>query len=527
MFNYCLGVFLQNHQNCTMQHIDIETEIEEKKELYGYQQGDIDAIFKRLDNAKSNYHLLYQLPTGGGKTVIFSEIVRRYLSQHNKKVVVLTHRIELCKQTSKMLKGFDVKNKIINSKVKELPDQNDYSCFVAMVETLKNRINDEKLHLDNIGLVIIDEAHYNSFRKLLSSFKNAFILGVTATPLSSNVKLPMYQNYNELIVGDTITSLVKNGFLAEATTYSYDVGLSSLKVGINGDYTVKSSDDLYSNMVMQEKLLHAYTEKSLGKKTLIFNNGINTSLYVYDMFKAAGFEIRHLDNTTSTEDRKQILHWFKKTPNAILTSVGILTTGFDEPTVESIILNRATKSLTLYFQMIGRGSRRLPNKDKFTVIDLGNNAARFGLWSDPVNWQHIFESPEYYLENLRDDAEIETHFKYVMSDELRKKFSKTEIITFNIDEEHKLAIAQNLRSKVVIEKSLEQHATMCVINSEDLYSAKLLARELTDDIEYRMKRYANCLSHCSKNYRDWLIEDYKLKLNLLISKKFREIAFED
>jgi hypothetical protein len=61
--------------------------------------------------------------------------------------------------------------------------------------------------------------------------------------------------------------------LARATTYSYDVGLTSLKVGINGDYTVKSSDDLYTNMHMQEKLLHAYTEKSLGKKTLIFNNG--------------------------------------------------------------------------------------------------------------------------------------------------------------------------------------------------------------------------------------------------------------
>lgn len=73
-----------------------------------------------LAAAYAKHHLLYQLPTGGGKTVIFSEIVRRYLSQHNKKVVVLTHRIELCKQTSKMLKGFDVKNKIINSKVKEL-----------------------------------------------------------------------------------------------------------------------------------------------------------------------------------------------------------------------------------------------------------------------------------------------------------------------------------------------------------------------------------------------------------------------
>ncbi|KOP36948.1 ATP-dependent helicase [Flavobacterium sp. WLB] len=500
----------------------LEIEREEKKELYAYQKGDIDAIFDRLDNAPPKHHLLYQLPTGGGKTVIFSEIVRRYLSNNDKKVVVLTHRIELCKQTSKMLKGFGVSNKIINSKVKELPDQNDYSCFVAMVETLKNRINDEKLHLDNIGLVIIDEAHYNSFRKLLNSFKNAFILGVTATPLSSNIKLPMHQSYDELIVGDTIGSLIDKGFLARATTYSYDVGLTSLKVGINGDYTVKSSDDLYTNSLMQEKLLHAYTERSLGKKTLIFNNGIHTSLYVYDTFREAGYDIRHLDNTSSSEERKDILAWFKKTPDAILTSVGILTTGFDEPTVETIILNRATKSLTLYFQMIGRGSRKLPGKDEFTVIDLGNNAARFGLWSEPVNWQHIFKSPEFYLENLRDDTEIEMFFKYSMPPELRAKFSKTADVTFDVEEEHKLAIKQNLRSKIVLDKSLEQHAAMCVDNTETLQEAKALSRELEDDIECRIKRYAKCLSQCSKNYREWLLDDYKQRLTLLVGKKYRE-----
>ncbi|PZO26000.1 MAG: DEAD/DEAH box helicase, partial [Flavobacteriaceae bacterium] len=229
-----------------MSQKNLELEIEEKKELYAYQQGDIDAIFERINNAPHNHHLLYQLPTGGGKTVVFSEIVRRYLSYNDKKVLVLTHRIELCKQTSKMLKGFNVKNKIINSKIKELPDQDEYSCFVAMVETLKNRLNDEKLKIGNIGLVIIDEAHYNSFRKLLSSFKNSFILGVTATPLSSNIKLPMNENYDELIIGDPISRLIENGYLAKAVTYSYDVGLTSLKVGINGDYTVKSSDDLYT-----------------------------------------------------------------------------------------------------------------------------------------------------------------------------------------------------------------------------------------------------------------------------------------
>ncbi len=514
-------IFAKTQQK-TMFENTIEIEKEDKKELYAYQQGDIDAIFERIDNGPKQHHLLYQLPTGGGKTVIFSEIVRRYLSKHDLKVVVLTHRIELCKQTSKMLKGFGVKNKIINSKVKELPDQNDFSCFVAMVETLKNRIYDEKLHLDNVGLVIIDEAHYNSFRKLLSSFTNAFILGVTATPLSSNIKLPMHESYDELIVGDTISSLINNGFLAKATTYSYDVGLTSLKVGINGDYTVKSSDDLYTNMHMQEKLLHAYTEKSLGKKTLIFNNGINTSLYVYETFREAGYPIRHLDNTSNTEERKDILHWFKHTPDAILTSVGILTTGFDEPTVETIILNRATKSLTLYYQMIGRGSRKLPNKDEFTVIDLGNNAARFGLWSEPVNWQHIFKSPEFYLENLRDDTEIELYFKYSMPPELRAKFSKTEDVTFDVDEEHKLAIKQNLRSKVVLEKSLDQHSTMCVYNTETLQEAKALAKELDDDIDCRIKRYSKCLSQCSKNYREWLVDDYKLKLTLLLGKKYRE-----
>ena len=135
-----------------------------------------------------------------------------------------------------------------------------------MVETLNNRLNDEKVELDNLGMVIIDEAHYNSFRKLFKFFNKCFILGVTATPLSSNIKLPMKDNYRELIVGDSINSLIDKGFLAKANTYSFDVGLSTLKVGINGDYTVKSSEELYSNFSMQEKLLDAYMEKSLGKK---------------------------------------------------------------------------------------------------------------------------------------------------------------------------------------------------------------------------------------------------------------------
>ncbi len=191
----------------------------------------------------------------------FSEIAKRYIQETGKKALVLTHRIELCKQTSNMLCEFGVNNKIINSKVKELPDQADFTCFVAMVETLNNRLNDG-LDISDVGLVIIDEAHYNSFRKLFKHFEKCIILGVTATPLSSNIKLPMYENYDELIVGNSINSLIESGFLSKATTYSFDVSLRSLRIGINGDYTVRSSELLYGNYSMLRKACYMLMSKN-------------------------------------------------------------------------------------------------------------------------------------------------------------------------------------------------------------------------------------------------------------------------
>lgn len=491
-----------------------------EKTLYDYQREDLNTIFKYLGEMPQGSNLLYQLPTGGGKTVVFSEIAKRYINQSQKKVVVLTHRIELSLQTSKMLTGFGVKNKIINSEVKEFSDQDEYMCFVAMVETLNNRLQEEKVEIKNIGLVIIDEAHYNSFRKLFKYFEQSTILGVTATPLSSNIKLPMKDHYQKLIVGESITSLIQKKFLAKANMYNYDVGLQSLKLGISGDYTVKSSDELYGNQSMLGKLLTAYQEIALGTKTLIFNNGINTSRYVHETFKKAGYNVRHLDNKNSASERREILDWFSNTPDAILTSVSILTTGFDEPTVDTIILNRATRSLTLYFQMIGRGSRVLPNKNEFTVVDLGNNIARFGPWDAPIDWQEIFHFPDFYLENIKNDEEIEREFVYEMPLELREKFSKSDAIEFDIKEEYKKVFAQGLKSKTVLERSIEQHAQICVENAEDVFDARILAKALKEEIAYRVRQYSYCIMNNTKNYKEWLEEDYERKLRSSISRRF-------
>ncbi len=488
------------------------------KTLYDYQQRALQAILDKIEELPDYYNMVYQLPTGGGKTVIFSEIARRYIQKYNKKVLILTHRVELYKQTSKMLTEFNVKNKVINSEVKELPDQDKYMCFVAMVETLNNRLKEEKIELKDIGLVIIDEAHYNSFRKLFKYFEKCFILGVTATPLSSNIETPMKDIYHELLVGESISSLIKNGFLAEAIPYTFNVGLTSLKVGMNGDYTVKSSEELYINQLMQSKLLAAYEQVAKGTKTLIFNNGIRTSWYVYDTFKEAGYNVKNLDSTVGKQERKEILEWFKNTPDAVLTSVGILTTGFDEPSIETIIMNRATKSLALYFQMIGRGSRVLGNKKSFNLIDLGNNIARFGPWTADVDWRQIFRAPNYFLENIANDEDLERNFVYQMPEDIRKQFAKSKEVSFDIKAEYDRVLKLGLKSKTALDNSLEQHVKICVENSEDVFDAWTLMKLLDDDIKHRVKQYSFCIIKNTRNYVKWLEDDYKRQLRTKISQ---------
>jgi superfamily II DNA or RNA helicase len=491
------------------------TKPKSSRKLYHYQESDIATLFEKLQQNGKNLRVLYQLATGGGKTVIFSAIAERFIATYQKKVIVLTHRRELCNQTSATLKAAGIANKLINSATKKISRKDGYPCYVAMVETLKNRINDGLVDLNNIGLVIVDEAHHNSFHKLLSKFKNAAIIGVTATPFSSNINLPMHKSYDELVVGTTIGSLIDQGYLAKPATWRYDIELNTLKTGIHGDFTVSSSDELYSSPAMLELLVHAYREHSNGKKTLIFNNGIFTSRRVCETFSALGYPIRHLDNKTSTAERSEILAWFKKTKSAILTSVSILTTGFDEPSIQTVILNRATTSITLYHQMIGRGSRRLPNKKTFTIIDLGNNTDRFGQWNADIDWQHVFQNPEIYYQSLSHKTSYESH---LLPSDMRNKFPNSMELSFDVQGAHEAALARGDKAKVVIRDSIRQHALMCADNANSIPEALALVDELSKEIDWRIKQYAKCLGKVTKNYTEWLRQDYDSRLNKLIQK---------
>lgn len=502
----------------------IDESLFKKKELYPFQARVVNQIIEEILSNGQNFNLLFQLPTGGGKTVIFSNIAKQYLEKTGKKVLILTHRIELCVQTSRQLSALNVANKVVNSVVKLLEDQDQYQSFTAMVETLNNRLQENSSFLNNIGLVIVDEAHNNSFRKIFQYFKEVNILGVTATPLSSNKSLPLKDNYDRLIVGESIKSLIEGGYLSNADTYTYDVNLHGLKIGVNGDFTVSSSDKLYSNYFMQEKLLFAYEEIAVGRKTLIFNSGIESSRSVYELFRKHKYPIRHLDSTFSETDRKDILEWFKHTPGAVLTSVGILTTGFDEPTVETIILNRATRSLTLYHQMIGRGSRRLSNKDLFQVIDLGNNVRRFGYWQDYIDWYDAFNYPDRFLESrLSEEDDVMFEAEYELPRGLKEKLKNPDKLeSFSMRDVYNDVVASGRKGKDAVDVSLNNHFEVIAENSGDMYDGLLLQEELQDDIERRLKHYTKCITKTTDAYLEWLKETYNRQLSQKIRAELNE-----
>ena len=246
-----------------------------------------------------------------------------------------------------------------------------------------------------------------------------------------------------------------------------------------------------------------------------------------ETFKKRGYKIRHLDSTFSDKDRKDVLSWFKTTKDAILTSVGILTTGFDEPTVETIILNRATRSLTLYHQMIGRGSRRLPNKANFKLIDLGNNVRRFGLWQDYINWQDAFRFPDRFLESrLSEDDDLEFEVEFEFPRHMEQLVDTQFLEEFSIRDVYYECIDKGEKGKLAVDLSLSNHCEGIVRKTRDLDDAIQIVDALQDHIEHRLKLYTKCIAKSTPNYFKYLMETYNRQLRQEIRMKFDEIEAE-
>jgi superfamily II DNA or RNA helicase len=193
-----------------------------------------------------------------------------------------------------------------------------------------------------------------------------------------------------LITGVDVEFLVDQGYLVKDKYFVVPKDLSRLKTDASGEFTNKSINEVFETKISAEAVLSNYKLYSKGKKTLIFNNSIKTNNILFDYFSEAGVNVKKFDS--NSKGREEVVDWFRSTSDAVLLNVGVFTTGFDVTDVETIILNRATNSLSLYLQMVGRGGRITDKifKDHFNIIDLGGNVTRFGKWSSARNWNELY-----------------------------------------------------------------------------------------------------------------------------------------
>jgi superfamily II DNA or RNA helicase len=352
-------------------------------ELRKYQEKSISELRKNILNGYKK--LILCAPTGAGKTIMFTYMVSRAVEK-SKKCLIVTDRTELLTQAGGSLENFGLKPIEIkpNKRISSL----NGILYVGMAQTLKRRVKD-KMYIDflnSLDLIIFDEAHKQEFNDLMPYInKNATVIGATATPHREGNQISLHEFYKNIIEVTTISELIKDGFLAKPHTYGVKVDLSNVRTKA-GEYDQDQVAKIYDEVKMYHGVYENYIKLTPNKKGIIFASNIASSVQLVNDFKNKGLPIEHIDGNTPQGERKRILKWFKNTPNALISNVGILNAGFDEPNIEVVILYRATKSISLFLQMCGRGSRVTETKKDFTILDFGNNVQRHGFWEQERNW---------------------------------------------------------------------------------------------------------------------------------------------
>lgn len=383
-----------------------------------YQQTSFDAILAKIDPNEVN-KVCAVLPTGGGKSILIAMLAQYFKGR----TLILTHRIEILQQNSEWLPN----SSILAAGENTL--RYDSDVVVAMVQTAYARIEKYGIeYLGNFDNIILDEVQVLIFQKVFDKYEFKNLIGFTATPVLSK-KLYTEIDGVEYVEDFTLSEIFDHIALGVDTQYLIDEGylvqdhniilempnfekLKTSKSAPDG-YTSKSLNEVYGNSASLDILKQAYYKHCQGKKTLIFNATTKINEYVYNEFKKEGLNVKMFDTVNNTDEnpvtgkpykRDEIIDWFENERDAILINTNVFTTGFNVTDVECVIVNRATKSLSLWIQMVGRGSRITDKiyKDFFTVIDLGQNIYEHGIWSERRNWEDYFWKKEPRLRKKMD-----------------------------------------------------------------------------------------------------------------------------
>lgn len=349
-------------------------------ELREYQRELIAQIYEAW---KTDKRLLVQLPTGAGKTVIFSEVVSNFASR-GETCLVLVHREELLTQAVaklwKVTGGAGIG--VIKNGYKP-----DYSLpiQVASVQSLKNRLS----LLESPDLIIIDEAHHvraKTYESILEAYGNAYQLGVTATPIRLDGK-GFEDSFDRLLCGATTKELIELGYLSPYKFYACPNPMVTKGVGkTGGDYNLTELARANDIEVMVGDFTDQYRQFASGKRCLVFAINVEHSIAIAQAYNKAGIKAAHLDGKSSRDDRAQILKAFERGEIKVLTNCALFDEGLDIPALEAVQIARPTASLSRWLQMCGRVLRPFEGKENAIIIDHTWTFNNLKLPTTPRNW---------------------------------------------------------------------------------------------------------------------------------------------
>lgn len=433
--------------------------------LRDYQQLAKEEIFSKWNRVDN---ILYQMPTGTGKTRLFTSIIRDisiWGLRHNinYRILIIAHRSELIEQSSRSLDKYHIKHGVLAGTMKDKRDLTQ-AIQVASIQTITHPANQCLIDELKFDFIIIDEAHHavaNSYQKLWEYCPDAKKLGVTATPWRMN-NSGFAQIFDAYIPSMSIKDFIQKGWLASYQYYSIPTSSELVKsiesireFDIAGDYKNSALVEVCDTSRIRAQLYDSYEKNVLGKKGIIYSISREHSEHICLQYRSRGVAIENIDSKTPAKVREKVIQAFRNGEIDIIVNVDIFSEGFDCPDIEFIQLARPTKSLVKYIQQVGRGLRKNGDK-KCIILDNVGMYSRFGLPNEERDWESFFYGEEIETTSTKG---------YSRNNGSLREYVETDLSEGN----EEMILIQDLEMPKVVEEVVEETSTVIpVIPTEDI-----------------------------------------------------------